>query len=129
MATEFKIGSSLETLTRLEELTVPLPAPKAPFREVADIVTVASGLVVGKGFPNCQWIFSLLTTAQRDQLKTFCPNISARVYMRTMTNDADAYKTYQAVMIWPVEEDRDPTARHDRLELIVEFRRMVEVAT
>lgn len=127
MASEFKIGTSVEGLTSLDALTVALPTPKTPFRASTSLVATASGFVVGKGFPTCEWTFSMLEADQREQLRSFCAGASAEVYIRTMTNEGDAFGIYRAVMVWPLEEDRDPTARHDRLELRISFRRMIEV--
>jgi hypothetical protein len=114
-------------MTNIESLAMPLPVPRAPFRPYAKIMTAASGLSVGKGFASCQWVFSMLTAAQRTQLRTFCPSpaTSAAVYIRTMTNEADAYASYQAIMHWPEDERRDPSKRHDRLELTVTFTHLV----
>ena len=123
---DFKIGST-STITNIESLATPLPVPRAPFNPYARSVMAASGASVGKGFPSCQWIFSRLTPAQREQLRTFCPGVSAVVYIHTMTNDSDAYANFQAVMHWPDEERRDPAKTHDRLELAITFTHLVAI--
>ena len=121
---DFKIGLTSGTLTNIESLSTPLPVPRAPFKPYARSQMAASGLSVGKGFPSCIWIFSRLTPAQRTQLRTFCPGDSAVVYIRTMTNEADAYANYQAVIHWS-EERRDPARTHDRLEFEISFTHLV----
>lgn len=121
---EFAIGISNPPIN-IETLPTPLPVPRAMFRDYAERVTAASGRVYGRGYPSCQWTFSRLTNAQRSQLKSFCPGASAQVYIRTLAND-DAYHTYQAVMAWPEEEEREPAVR-DRLELTIIFTHLVEV--
>jgi len=129
---DFEIGLTAGTMTNIESLATPLPVPRAPFKPYAKSVTAASGVSVGKGFPSCQWIFSRITPAQREQLRLFCAGDSATVYIRTMTNEADpgnsvaadAYREYQAVMHWP-EERRDPAKTHDRLEFPVGFTHLV----
>ena len=119
---DFKIGTTLAGLVNLEALTTPLTAPKAPYKPWNTSQAAASGLSIGKGFPSCQWTFSQLTPAQRDQLRSFCAGKSAIVYIRTMTNDTnDSYANFQAIMTWPDEEKRDPTKRHDRLEMTFSF--------
>jgi len=107
-------------MTNVEALATPLPVPRSVFRDFADVVTAASGRSYGRGLPTCKWIFSVLTSAQRQQLKTFCSGKSAVVYIRTLAND-DVYYNYRAIMHWPVEEERDPSKRRDRLEFEIEF--------
>jgi hypothetical protein len=117
---DFKIGTTQANMTNVEALATPLPVPRSVFRDFADVVTAASGRSYGRGLPTCKWIFSVLTSAQRQQLKTFCSGKSAVVYIRTLAND-DVYYNYRAIMHWPVEEERDPSKRRDRLEFEIEF--------
>jgi len=125
---DFRIGLTSGTVTNIEALAMPLPAPRAPFNPFARTVTAASGISIGKGFPSCQWIFARLTPVQREQLRTFCPGASAIVYIRTMTNDGgDTYANFQAVMHWPDSERRDPAKTHDRLELAITFTHLVAI--
>lgn len=129
---EFKIGSTLVGITNIESLTTPLPVPRAPFKPYARSLSAVSGISVGKGFPSVTWIFSRLTPAQREQLRSFCTGDSATVYIQTMTNEAntgagvaaDSYHVYQAIMHWP-EEKRDPAKTHDRLEFSINFTHLV----
>ncbi|MEJ5201567.1 MAG: hypothetical protein WHV66_04975 [Anaerolineales bacterium] len=121
---DFKIGTTLSGMTNIESLTTPLPVPRAVFRDYAEKVTAASGRTYGRGYPVCQWTFSLLTSAQRQQLRQFCPGASAAVYICTLANN-DTYYNYQAVMHWPEEEERDPSKRRDRLELTILFTHLV----
>ena len=117
---DFKIGTTQANMTNVEALATPLPVPRSVFRDFADVVTAASGRSYGRGLPTCKWIFSVLTSAQRQQLKTFCSGKSAVIYIRTLAND-DVYYNYRAIMHWPVEEERDPSKRRDRLEFEIEF--------
>ena len=129
---DFQLGTT-STLTNIEALPTPLPVPRAPFKPYARTRTAASGRSLGQGFPTCQWIFSRLTPAHREQLRAFCPGPSAVVYIRTMTNEkdsphgipADAYQTFRAVLHWPEDERRDPAKTHDRLELTLSFTHLV----
>lgn len=132
---EFKIGTTSGDIANIESLGTPLPVPRAPFKPYARSVSAASGFSIGKGFPSVIWIFSRLTPAQREQLRTFCAGDSATVYIQTMTNEAnsgagvaaDSYHTYRAIMHWP-EERRDPAKTHDRLEFSVSFTSLVLIA-
>ena len=117
---DFKIGTTQANMTNVEALATPLPVPRSVFHAFADVVTAASGRSYGRGLPTCKWIFSVLTSAQRQQLKTFCSGKSAVIYIRTLAND-DVYYNYRAIMHWPVEEERDPSKRRDRLEFEIEF--------
>lgn len=122
--TEFALGTS-NPPTNIEDLPTPLSVPRTIHRDYAELVTAASGRVYGRGYPSCQWTFSRLTSAQRAQLKSFCPGASANVYIKTLAND-DSYHTYQVVMVWPEEENREPAVR-DRLELTITFTHLIEV--
>ncbi len=123
---DFRIGNTLAGMTNIEALATPLPVPRSVFTDYAERIMAASGKSYGRGYPTCRWIFALLTSAQRAQLRTFCPGASAAVYIRTLAND-DTYHTYQAIMHWPEEEERDPSKRRDRLEFTVLFTNLVEV--
>lgn len=117
---DFKIGTTQANMTNIEALNVPLPVPRSIFREFAETVVVANGRSYGRGLPVCKWIFAMLTASQRQQLKSYCAGLSAVVYIRTLTND-DQYYNYRGVMHWPIEEERDPSKRRDRLEFEIEF--------
>lgn len=123
---DFRIGTSQSNMTNIESLTTPLPVPRAVFKDYAERITAASGRIYGRGYPSCQWTFSLLTSEQRQRLKLFCPNASAQVFIRTLNND-DVYADYQAIMHWPEEEERDASKRRDRLELTVTFTHLVQI--
>lgn len=102
---DFEIGTSYETLTNIEELTTPLELPKSSYAPYAHTVNLGSGGKRGVGFPMASWTFALLTVEQRDQLKTFCPDASGAVYIRTKLND-DTYAAFTATMIWHEDEER-----------------------
>jgi ABC-type proline/glycine betaine transport system substrate-binding protein len=121
---EYKIGTTLLGMTNIESMTVPVPNPQTFFKLYAEIVTLGDGSSFGRGFPQVEWKWNLLTRAQRDQLRAYCAGTSAAVYVRTRTNDsADAYKNYLAIMHWPLEEEKYATKRMD---LNILFTQMVE---
>lgn len=102
---EFMIGATYETMTNIEQLTTPLELPRSEYFPYARTVNLGNGGKRGVGFPMATWTFALLTVAQRDQLKEFCPNASGEVYIRTKLND-DTYANFSATMIWHENEER-----------------------
>lgn len=124
---DFRIGTTQANMTNIETLTEPLPVPRAVFREYAETVIAASGRTYGRGLPVCRWTFAILTSAQRQQLKLFCSGASAIVYIQTLIN-TDQYVSYRAIMHWPIEEERDPSLRRDRLEFAIEFTHLEQVS-
>ncbi len=121
---EYKIGTT-STMTNIEELTVPIPNMKSFYRPYAEVVTLGNGESFGRGFPQAEWTWNFLTRAQRDQLREFCVGASAPVYISTRVNDnADEYKDFQAIMIWPLEEER---FTGKRMDFTIVFKQLVEV--
>ena len=105
MTHEFEIGTSEGTMTNLAALDMPVEAPRSAYAPYAKLVRLGDGSTRGLGYPQAQWSFPLLTLEERDQLKTFCADASAVVYIRTKLND-DTYADFRAVMHWPEEEER-----------------------
>ena len=111
---EYQIGAAMESLVNIESLTVPLPNMKSYYKQFSEVVTLANGASFGRGFAQVEWRWNLLTREQRDQLRTFCTDASATVYIHTRTNDnEDEYKYFQAIMRFPTEEEKDSRARMD----------------
>ena len=102
---DFEIGLTEMEMENLETLTTPLERPKSEYLPYARTVNLGDGGKRGVGSPMAVWRFALLTVEQRDQLKTFCPDASGTVYIRTKLND-DAYANFQATMIWTEDEER-----------------------
>jgi len=101
----FEIGTTLEGMTNLESLTTPITPPKSEYLPYARTVNLGNGGKRGTGSPVAVWNFPLLTVDERDQLKTFCPDASGNVYIRTKLND-DSYADFSATMLWTDTEDR-----------------------
>lgn len=118
------IGTTYESMARLDALTTKIPMPKMPMKPYAETRDTGSGLARGLGRPQLAWGFTLLTTAQRDQLRAFCAGMSAKVYVRTKTNEnSDAYATYYATVLWPSDYEERDTGR--RPEFVLTFRDLV----
>lgn len=102
---DFEIGTTLIGMTNIEDLTTPLELPKSEYFPYARTVNKGNGGKRGVGFPMASWTFAIMTLEQRDQLKTFCTDASGVVFIKTKLND-DSYAVFEAVMIWPENEDR-----------------------
>lgn len=102
---EFKIGSTEVGMENIQSLTEPLEIPRSEYYPYARTVNKGNGGKRGVGSPVAIWTFPLLTVEQRDQLKTFCPDASGVVYIRTKLND-DTYADFQATMLWVENEPR-----------------------
>lgn len=126
MSSRFAIGTAVEALIPLDELGV--PEPKTTYRRAQTTVELANGNVRALGAPSTEWTFGILTQSQRDQLRVFCSGFSAKVYIRTRTDEADEsgiiYDVYEAIMHWPEQEDYD-TAH--RLNLTLLFKRLERI--
>jgi hypothetical protein len=122
---QYAIGLSAETLTNIESLTVSVRPPKHGFSPYSKPLPLGNGTVRGGGWPTASWNWKILGRAERDQLRTFCPGASAEVFITTRISDnADEYKTFSAVMLWPQEEEKDAGKRPD---FTLKFQRLAEV--
>jgi hypothetical protein len=116
----FAIGSTQASLQALSAMSI--PAPQSTYRPYSTEVNLGDGLVRGMGFPIATWHWGFLSATQRDLLKALCTGQSSQVYIRTMINDL-SYVEFQAVMVWPSEEER---ATSRILDITIEFHRLVE---
>lgn len=124
---QYMIGSTQVGMTNLESLTTPVHPPKSSFVPYTTGYDLGDGSVRGSGWVAATWTWNVISQAERDQLRIFCTGASANVFIKTRCNDSnDAYKTYQAVMIWPQEEARD--ARR-RTSFVIQFRALIEVVS
>jgi hypothetical protein len=111
----FAIGTVLTIagMVNLQALATPVRYPKTAYHPYAGVVDLEDNTQRGVGLPVVTWHWTSLPQAQRDVLRTFCPNNTASVYIRTRTNDASAeFKYYSAVMVWPsLAEEYDAATR------------------
>ena len=130
---DYKIGlvSSGSGLMNLSGLvvsgsTVNVSYPKSTYVPYSSEQQLISGLVRGVGYPVASWIWGAISREERDALRSFCPNKSASVYIRTKTMDtADSYGTFSAVMVWDTENEQRDTQR--RLEFKITFQTLVAI--
>jgi len=80
--------------------------PRGRFYEAATFLDQADGQVSGQGSPYFIWPFDVLTQAMVNTLRTICPGYSATVYATTRKTDG-TFVTYQAVMVWPAQDQMD----------------------
>lgn len=74
------------------------------FQPYAKYVKLGNAQKKGMGFPVATWSFRALRSEQRENLRDFCADISAEVYIRTRTNEtvagAAVWKDYLCIMNW-----------------------------
>jgi hypothetical protein len=127
--------NGIEGLTRLSDLTTPiLTPPQAPFRPYAELNDLGNMTKLGVGWPSAEWRFPVLEVAELIQLRGFCPNASAPVYITTI-DDIGTYQIYLATMVWPDDppiiqagQVKDLVIRFEGLEKMDMFQYQVLVA-
>ncbi|HMW87550.1 MAG TPA: hypothetical protein PKD65_16115 [Nitrospira sp.] len=121
MAYEYKIGTDLLDLTLLSELDPPIHAPYCDPAPAVGAITLGDGSERYIGLPIVTWHWGFLTAAQRDVLKTYCPEKSAEIAIRSLQQDG-TYADFTCIMIWPQREVRQAGRI---LDFNLEFRQMV----
>lgn len=84
------------------------------------------------GAPQVVWSWGFIQGAQRDILKTYCPNASAVVYLITPTVNVvssvpNASQRYICQMIWQSPESPEDPQTGRRLNFSITFRQLVSV--
>jgi hypothetical protein len=122
MMANFAIDETLEGLTNIESLAVPLPEPKSTYQPYSRLVIKGNGAAQGVGAPVASWTFALLSITEYNQLRTFCPGASAEIYIHTKKDD-DTFADFSCTMIVP----NDPQDRWYavRKNYTVTFRNLV----
>src|SRR5512139_381898 len=109
-------------LTNVESLATPVYPPKSTYRPFTEAINLANGRMRGFGRPIASWRWGFITQAMRTQLRTFCTAKSNSIYIRTRTNEADAYSVFSTTVIWPDDEEKQAGRR---LNYVLEFRNLV----
>lgn len=118
----FQIGTTLETLTAIDELTTPLPDMKSDYFPFQRLVNTGNGGVRALGAPSATWTFPILEIDQYNQLREFCPGAMAAVYIQTKLDD-DSFAVFSGDMIFPLEpQDRFYGQRKNK---VVTFKNLV----
>jgi hypothetical protein len=97
-----EIGTTLGGLATLTSLGI--SSPLASYRPQSEIVKMAGGNVVRRGFPTARWEWKYLSQAEIDILRTYCTGGSASIFIATPINDGRAYDDFEGVMVWPEDE-------------------------
>lgn len=123
-ASKFKIGFTSGSLVQLDALGV--DDPKSTYHPNSQLLQLGDGTVRGGGWVTATWTWKALSQSQRDTLRGFIPGQSAVVYIATRTLDnASSYANFQAVAIWPTQEEYlDATRRPD---FALKFQRLVAI--
>lgn len=115
---EFRIGLTNDAYSpsALSELFSPAGDvfdPDWSFQDFAEAQELNDGTVKGQGFPVAKWRFNHISNANREVLRTFCPGLSAVVYIETKTNETasgvEEWGVFRAVMRW-TDTDEDKAA-------------------
>jgi hypothetical protein len=94
--------------------------PLGDFVRWVDTKSLGNGLARSVGRPLASWLWKNIGVAHRTALSNFCTGKSARVYICTLKDpNTNAFATYQAVMLWP---DDDDTYKPD---FVIRFRDLV----
>ena len=96
---QFALSTIATPLNYLVEYGV--RAPRQHFQKYSEFKECGDGSVIGRGWPFFEWYWSVIEQAERDILKSFCPDSSAEVYARTLDEELD-WHTYRCQMVWPL---------------------------
>lgn len=123
---DYRIGTTLVGMTNIEDLPTPISNMQSFYKPYQQAIVLGDGTTRGVGYPEAIWQWNFLTREQRDQLRIFCPSSSAIVYIRTRVSDnADQYKNFLAIMHWPEDEER---FARKRMDFKIRFTHLVEQA-
>lgn len=130
---DYAIGTSFAGLTLLTDLDVystpygsPVTRPHWAFQD-GGVIDLDDGSQRVIGLPKAQWLWNIITDDERNALKTFCPGVSAEVYISTYNNDdVDEVHNYRCTMLWPVEKGEIVQATQ-RTDFEISFVNLVEV--
>lgn len=114
--------TNINTVLAVTPLTGDRP-PRTEFYEAGSFSDRLDGHVSGAGYPKAVWTFDVLRQSMVDKLRVICPNCSAGVYISTIDNTG-TYKTYSAIMVWPVEQSKKRQIGGKYLGLQFEFRHL-----
>lgn len=124
------LSFTYNNLYNVELITPGMFPPKPHYRPWVEVRDLGDGTRRGLGRPLGAWEWGYLTQRQRDALRVYCPypQVSVRTYLRTrQSENEDRYLTYEAVLLWPLEEKRVAfrLEKPSREQFLLEFRDMV----
>ena len=123
----FGIGSSAGAIIELTALSTPVVAGIVSDYLPYQISKVMGDLSKqGYGPPSATWTFAIIGVEERNELKTFCPDASAQVYIHTKKND-DTWAQFSCTMNWPDDDAKNRFAGQNRTNLVLTFTNLVEI--
>ena len=127
----YELGFTSGSSTNLELMPTPVSPPKSTFRPYSKQLILGDGTVRGGGWATATWTWEIITTPERDQLRTYCPGQSAIVNVTTRIMDnSDSYQTFTGTMVWPIDkEERDmpSVGLHTRKDFVINFQNLIAV--
>jgi hypothetical protein len=116
MASNFKIGATLETMQELDAILAGdfEVDPDWSFAPYSTSVRLGNGQQKGMGFPIARWRWNGMDMTNRELLRNFVgSDLSATVYIQTATNETEelygedevVFRTYEAIMNWPNQDE------------------------
>ncbi len=128
MPSEYMIGATLESLTSLDELAVPVDNPLGDFRQYLKKIKLGDLSMRGLGPRTIVWNFALMEDVEQiEQLAQF--DSTQPIYIRSRRRD-DTFGTFEVLMNWiePREDgNRQPGFLGTRFEFVIEFTVLSEV--
>jgi len=126
MASEFQIGSTVETLTALDELAIPVTNPQEEFKEFQTMKRLGNLSMRGFGPSSVTWEFQIVDVSEVEELEAL--QSTDPIYIRTR-NKAGDFTVYEVLMNWP---DPKQDGQHNgmqgiRSKLAIEFIILSEV--
>jgi hypothetical protein len=107
--------------------TLGLKAPKGTFVPYSKQIPLGDGTVRGAGWKTAEWRWGFITQAQRTTLRTYLSIPSTEAFILHRVYElADIYQWFDAIGIWPQEEDRETTRR---LAFTIKWQNMVQLST
>jgi len=101
--------SIVETLLSSVSADITLRTLDWGYQSYSSYDELGNGARLGKGYPRARWTFRGTRPEQRENLKDFCPSLSAQVYIRTPTNETAAgvriWGDFLCWMHWTVGEE------------------------
>ena len=117
----YRIGTTYENMLTLDALEITIPDAEPPASEEEELI---DGTVRSVGLPFCTWHWNHISFAEWTVLKSYCPNTSADVYIRTLAK-GNGFDTYACKMKMPQNETMTVKGVSD---FTVSFYRMVLVS-
>lgn len=131
----FYIGTALTEGTHFKTLDVWFSGmagtpvrPDWTFSPYSGYQELANGGRLGIGYPKASWSWQHRRNVDVEALRDLCPGLSASMYIRTPTNEADGnglviWKTFACMMLWMPDDEEKSIL--NTLGFTVEFRRLV----